>query len=311
MAQGREKTNLPGTNTIVFTKYENIPLNRRRDITYGRIVVDFRPNKDDPYRTRMTVGGNLINYPDVVTTKTAELTTAKLHLNSVISTANARYLTADVGNFYLNTEMTRYEYMFLPLNIIPEEIIQQYQLRDIASNGKVYIEIQKGMYGLPQAGIIANKKLQKILQPHGYYPCKNTAGLWRHVTNSVTFTLVVDDFGIKYVGKEYAGHILQTLCHWYEVAKDWSGERNCGITIEWDYEKGHVDLSMPGYICNVLMKFQHAIPKHRQDGPQKHILPQYGQTVQYAIKDDPLPLLAAAHIKKIHAIIGCLLYYAR
>eukprot|EP00957_Ditylum_brightwellii_P101449 7731513-Ditylum_brightwellii.AAC.1 len=67
--------------------------------------------------------------------------------------------------------------------------------------------------------------------------------------------------------------------HWYKVAEDLSGGRYCGITIEWDYEHGHVDLSMSGYILNVLMKFQHALPKRQQDELHKHIPPQYGQTI--------------------------------
>eukprot|EP00957_Ditylum_brightwellii_P187597 14285182-Ditylum_brightwellii.AAC.1 len=67
--------------------------------------------------------------------------------------------------------------------------------------------------------------------------------------------------------------------HWYKVAEDWSGGRHCGISIEWNYEHGHVDLSMPEYIHNVLMKFQHAIPKLQQDALHKHTPPQYGQTI--------------------------------
>ncbi len=62
----------------------------------------------------------------------------------------------DVKDFYLNTPMTRYEYMRIKLTDIPEEIIVEYKLREIAtSDGYVYIKIRKGMYGLPQAGIIA------------------------------------------------------------------------------------------------------------------------------------------------------------
>eukprot|EP00957_Ditylum_brightwellii_P193765 14755466-Ditylum_brightwellii.AAC.1 len=73
--------------------------------------------------------------------------------------------------------------------------------------------------------------------------------------------------------------------------------------MEWDYEHGHVDLSMPGYIHNILVKFQHAIPNRQQDAPHKHIPPQYEQTIQYAIKDDPLPTLPATKIKRIQAVV--------
>ena len=85
--------------------------------------------------------------------------------------------------------------MKLHLDIIPEEILSQYNLWDIAVDGWVYCEINKGMYGLPHAGKIANDRLVKHLQPHWYAPVTHTPGLWKHHTRNITFTLVVDDFG--------------------------------------------------------------------------------------------------------------------
>eukprot|EP00957_Ditylum_brightwellii_P064613 4904079-Ditylum_brightwellii.AAC.1 len=82
------------------------------------------------------------------------------------------------------------------------------------------MELRKGMYGLLQAGILANKLLTTLLATKGYKPCCHTPE------------------------EEHAHHLLQTLRHWYEVAEDWLGERYCNITIEWDYEKGRVDLSI-------------------------------------------------------------------
>ena len=89
-------------------------------------------------------------------------------------------MTADIKDFYLNTEMEHYEYMRLPIALLPQEIIDQYHLQDKVHNGYVYVEIRKGMYGLPQAGIIANKKLKLHLAKHGYHPTAHTPGLWTH-----------------------------------------------------------------------------------------------------------------------------------
>ena len=61
-------------------------------------------------------------------------------------------------------------------------------------------EANKGMYGLPQAGLIANQQLKKRLNEHGYHQRKLVPGLWKHDTQPIQFTLVVDDFGVKYVG---------------------------------------------------------------------------------------------------------------
>ena len=175
LAQGNNK--VKGTNTMFFITYDDIPFDRRKDITYARIVVDFRPQKNEKERTRITVGGNLIHYPGNVSTKTAETTTAKILFNSVISTPKARFGVLDIGNFYLGTDMKRYEYMFINMSDIPDDIVQKYNLKMLAKNDKVYVEIRKGMYGLPQAGILANELLQKNLMKHGYAPCKHTPGL--------------------------------------------------------------------------------------------------------------------------------------
>ena len=105
--------------------------------------------KKEVERTRLTVGGNLIDYPGNLRTETADLITVKLLLNSTISTPGARFICLDVKNFYLNTPMDRYEYMRLPIELIPEEIIIKYNLQAIAHNGWIYCEIRKGMYGLP------------------------------------------------------------------------------------------------------------------------------------------------------------------
>ena len=79
-------------------------------------------------------------------------------------------MCADKANFYLNNPMDRYEYMKLPLEIIPEEIIQQYNLKTLAHKGFLYMEIQKGVYGLPQAGKIANDKPKLHLDKFGWFP---------------------------------------------------------------------------------------------------------------------------------------------
>ena len=63
--------------------------------------------------------------------------------------------------------MDDYEYMFIPINSIPEEIIAHYKLRDLVHNGRVYIEIRRSMYGLPQAGILAEQQLTRFLSTYG------------------------------------------------------------------------------------------------------------------------------------------------
>jgi hypothetical protein len=88
-----------------------------------------------------------------------------------------------------------------------EEIVDKYNLKALAVNGWVCIEIRKGMYVLKQAGLLANQPLQKRLVPFGYYPARNTPGLWLHKTRPIAFSLIVDDFAVKYVGKHHTDHL--------------------------------------------------------------------------------------------------------
>jgi hypothetical protein len=78
----------------------------------------------------------------------------------------------DIKNYYLGTPLPTYEYMRLPISILPDEIIEKYHLTRLAVDGWVYLESRKGMYGLKQAGILANQLLQKRLKPFGYHPAR-------------------------------------------------------------------------------------------------------------------------------------------
>ena len=82
-------------------------------------------------------------------------------------------------------------------------------------------------------------------------------GLWKHGWRPVQFTLVVDDFGVKYVGEEHALHLKETLEQNYKVTTDWTGNRYIGITLDWDYKQRQVHLSVPGYVAKALKQFQH------------------------------------------------------
>ncbi len=146
-------------------------------MTYGSYGCEIQQNKEEKHCTQLTAGGDRIHYPDDVGTPTANMTLVKVLLNSIISTENVQCLILDVKDFYLNTPMKRFKYMWLKLNNIPEEIIVEYKLREIATeDGYVYCEIQKGMYGLPQAEIIAQDILQACLAKVRYHQSKIIPG---------------------------------------------------------------------------------------------------------------------------------------
>ena len=301
---------LLGTETIKVIPISEIP--RGTKITYAKIVCADRPEKENPIRVRMTIGGNLITYDGTTSTKSAEMPTVKIFINSVVSTPNAKFMTGDLKDFYLNTaKMPKkdFAYMRIPINIIPSDILRKYE--HLIYKDHIYLEVSKGIYGLPQAGKLANEQLIRHLAPYGYAPCPITPGLWKHATRNIAFLLVVDDFGIKYTDKRDAEHLLAALQDAYKISVDWDGERYCGLIMKWNYTKRHCDISMPGYIERALTRFDHPKPKKPQDNPFKYIAPDYGAKVQYAPEDDSSELLDDKGKKRVQEILGTLLYYAR
>jgi hypothetical protein len=121
-------------------------------------------------------------------------------------------MTLDIKDFYLNTPMAHYKYMQLRIANMPDNVIKHYKLTNLATpDGYIYCEIQKGMYGLPQAEIIVQQLLDERLQKYRYHQSTTTPGLYKHDTQPISFTLVVDNFGVTYVGKENAQHLLDTV----------------------------------------------------------------------------------------------------
>ena len=134
---------------------------------------------------QIAVGDNLITYKGDTSMCTADLTTSKLLWNNVLSTKGARYMCLDLKKFYLTAALDHYEYMTILLALFPEWTKKQYNLNTHARDGFVFLEIRGAVWGLPQAGILANKLLRKRMAPHGYSECVNAPGLWRHATRPI------------------------------------------------------------------------------------------------------------------------------
>jgi hypothetical protein len=89
-------------------------------------------------------------------------------INSTISTPGARFMVIDMKNLDLNTPLRRYEHMVIKISSLLQEVIDEYNLLDLVHDGRVYIEIQKCIYGLLHAGILPHKLLQEQLSLDGY-----------------------------------------------------------------------------------------------------------------------------------------------
>ena len=127
-------------------------------------------------------------------------------------------MTLDIKDFYNGTATARYEYTKLALACIPDEIIEQYILRTLSSDGWVYLDTQKGMPGLKKAIRINNYRLKVHLTKFGFSPVPRTPALWKHDTKPIFFSLLVDNFGVKYIVKENAYHLNQALQKLYTIS---------------------------------------------------------------------------------------------
>ena len=126
------------------------------------------------------------------------------------------------------------------------------------------------MYGLPQSGPLANEIFEKRLKRRGHQQSKWVPKIWKHDLRPIRFTLLVDDFGVKYVGGKHALHLKQTLEENYKVTAEWDSTRYIGIKLDWDYRHRQVNFSLPGYTDKALKQFNHT-KKKKPNHTQAHL----------------------------------------
>ena len=112
-----------------------------------------------------------------------------------------------------------------------------------------------------------------------------------HEWQPIQFTLVVDDFGVNYKGKDHTLHLKKMLQMHYKVTADWTGKRYIGITINWYYVKRQVHISMPGFVAKALKQFQYSKPNKPQHLPFQNETINYGANKQYATQSSTAPLI--------------------
>ena len=168
-----------------------------------------------------------------------------------------------------------------------------------------------GMYELPEAGILSNKLLKKRLGKHGYYEFHFTPGLYRHVWLPIMFSLVFDDFGVKFQGIQHTKYLKWALEKYFKDSVDWEGPLFCGITLDWNYIMRHVDLSIPGYVQRKITKYQYSNPKNPQHSLYQAEPIQYSTKVHQPVKYGTIAPLSDYQIKCVQDIVGTFVWYRR
>ena len=177
-------------------------------------------------------------------------------------------MTIDIKDHFYSTPMQLPEHMKVHYRHIPQDIRRKYNLdQKVTADGYVYIKIKKGMPGLKQAAILAYQHLKNCLLPFGYYPVPGTSGLWKHKKRPTVFCLCVDDFGIKYWSKEDANHLERAIATKFKYTIDNEGKNYCGLTLDWNYRQGYVDISMPKYIQKLLKRLDYTPKKQHSPYP--------------------------------------------
>ena len=120
---------------------------------------------------------------------------------------------------------------------------------------------------------------------------------------------MVGGFDVEYKGKQHVQHLMDALQSKYTITVDWTGKHFLGFTLDWNYEAGHVNLSIPDYIPTTLHRFKHPAKFPPTYAPSKFITPIYGKKIQYAKEEDDGPILPSSDIKHVQSVVGTLLYY--
>jgi hypothetical protein len=297
------------TGTMSFIDWSKKPSNRPASNMVLACTDKLKVGLGRKRRVRATHGGRT-DYSGDLSAYTASLASAKILFNSIISTHDAKFASIDIVDFYLNTPLDRPEFVIIRRNQIPNSTWTKYNLNNFVHNNCVMARLDKTIPGLPQSGILAQQALVAHLGQHGYTfhaGCEIT-----HATRKTQATLVVDDFGIKYINEDDLTHLIDTLQLKYAITIDRTGSQYIGLTLDWTYDgpDRKVQLSMPHVIPKLLACLGVEKLLHATNNPTEYERPIYGSKIQLAEEEDKSPLLPPERTTRVQSIIGSLSYYA-
>ena len=297
------------THTMSWMDASSKPADRKASYYNPQVSVKVNALGETIRRVRGTYGGDGSDYTGDRSSWTADMQTIKILFNAIVS-ENADYCTADIGDFYLGSTLERDEYMWLSRAQVPDDIQERYGEKIIWVGDKTMVRITKGIYGLPQAGRLAFEKLSRLLKRHDYTACPNSPCLFKHATNGVAFTLVVDDFAIKYPDKAAVEHLFTAIREEYRLEVDWAGSKYIGMSVDYNKKARWLDIWMPGYVSAALKRFGVPHPSKPTHGPMHFNPITYGKQ-QQLVEVDESPLASEAQARFIREVVGVFMYYAR
>ena len=181
----------------------------------------------------------------------------------------------DLKYFYLNTPMVRYEYMQIPITILPQEIIKEYDIDHLIDNRFILPEIKSNVLSI--TGRSTNlRKLAKNLDIRGYRPTLYSLYLFKHQTRKITFCLVVNNVSIKFIHQHNPPHLVNHFNKEYKATVSWEGKVFYGMHLDWDYITRTLVFYIKNYDNKSLKGFQHIMSKYPEHSPHPFIPLKYG-----------------------------------
>ncbi len=223
---------------------------------------------------------------------------------------NSNWSTVDLTDFYLGTDLPHPEYIRIPRKLIPEAVILFYSLEGFFSNNSLYCSVHKTHYGLPQAGALSQQRLFKHLKEHGYVQIPSSPSVFRNLSGTIRFALVVDDFAVIWTDRASIDHFLHTLTRLYQVKVNWEGTKYLGMNVQINRAERHVTLTMPGYIRKLLARVCPDGIKGAST-PALYTPPNYANPGAQKATVDDSPLATETNKKLMQSVVGTLLYYSR
>jgi len=304
--------------TLVPIHPHEQPADQRKFTTYYNPQVKEKLDSEGAItqRVRGTFGGNRqCAYDGPTSSPVADITFIKTHWNSVISDrrnfkTNTRYATLDLRDFYLMSRLAQPEWIRVPTKNIPRAILEEHNLVQYIVNDHILCRVDGTMYGHPVAGRFANADLVKHLAAHGYAQDANVPCMFAHCTESISFSLVVDDFGIKYTKDSDLARLVSVLREKYELQVDLTGSKYIGVRLDWDYDANTLTTSMPKYVDAGIARFCPDGPPKPAKTPGIYVAPSFGAPDLGATVDNSPPVSAESK-QFIQEVVGYYLFYAR
>ena len=280
-ASDAEIRKLINSKTIRPIHRRDQPLDRLADTTYysPQVKEKLNENNEKTRRVRGTLGGDKIHYTGDTLSEVADPVTVNIHQQSVLADLKAglkaRYITIDLKDYYLGCNLQRPEYLWIPTKHMMANTLDAFGLHTYISNDKILFEVNGSMYGHPAAGRIAQTDFKALVKSNDYYEHPDVPCLFLHRTRPTSFTLIVDDLGIKIFSENDLQHLIDTIKTKWDVKVDRTGAKYNGIRLLWDYDNRTLITDIPNYVKEGLAKLQ--LPPNKMHAtPAPYVAPIYG-----------------------------------